>query len=583
MAEDLELLCKPKTLSKDKTNPTDGSSVEVQIKSFMINIFFDGTWNNMRNNNIYRGLDRDPSLYKDKDKDNEKEKPSPEELYQRKKNFKASDDQTSSINIHKNLSYHREATTVEWLYKGFEPKNDNSAGNIAVYIEGTGTLDKDTDGAFAAGSGWGSKRGFDAKAQRAFEYIAQKLIDESKQGEIFNLLQINIYGFSRGAASARYFSNLIRESYEDPKTGKTRYMIDRFKFKNPIQPCQVQIGFIGIFDTVVSVGLKQENDAKEWKQEITQPNPGGAVPEPPKSYKVVHIAASNEARTFFSLYDIHSSMEKGYGVEFRIPGCHTDIGGGLGVGEELVDGKVVIAGKNEVVRYVREHHQGEAKPQERNHFNSEGDHDVGKFWLFDNVLSRLLRQKINASKVDASLLAQALIDEGYYEQSEYISDVNRLPDYKSNLEGSRLYLIDDTYNIKETITSDIPTRTVIDRTLWGYRQQLNSGYPRVSCHLMYEFIKKYEVDYFTGFLGYKESQIPDGFLQGVFDEFKATALEHDEACVTKGKGEIKVIKPSDKEKSRKLFKNYLHWSGDGEWMDAQIFQWGEAVRTVHHG
>ena len=100
---------------------------------------------------------------------------------------------------------------------------------------------------------------------------------------------------------------------------------------------------------------------------------------------------------------------------------------------------------------------------------------------------------------------------------------------------------------------------------------------------MYAFIKKYDVDCFNMFLKNKESQIPDGFLQEVLDEFKEVALAHDDACVTKGKGEIKVIKPSDKEKSRKLFKNYLHWSGDGEWMDAQIFQWGEAVRTVHHG
>lgn len=571
MAEDLELLCKPKALSKDKTNLTDGSSVEVQIKSFIINVFFDGTWNNMENNNIYRGLN--PEYQFDKD---------PLKAYEQKKslNIAQQDKQPSKINIHDNLSYHREATTVEWLYKGFEPKNDNSAGNIAVYVEGTGTLDKDTDGAFAAGSGWGSKRGFDAKAKRAFDYIANKLKKEEQQDVVFDLLQINIYGFSRGAASARYFSNLIRESYEDPETGKIRYMTDSFKFKHKLQPCQVQIGFIGIFDTVVSVGLKQDNDAKEWKQEITQPNPSGAVPEPPKSYKVVHIAASNEARTFFSLYDIHSSMEKGYGVEFRIPGCHTDIGGGLGVGEEIVDGEVVIAGKNEVVRYVHEHHQGEAKPQERNHFNSEGDHDVGKFWLFDNVLTRLLRQKANASKVDASLLAQALIDEGYYEQSEYITHISDLPEYKANLEGSKLYLVDNSY---ESFNEVSLSSQITDRTLWGYRQQLNSGYPRVSCHLMYEFIKKYRVDYFDMFLANKESQIPDGFLQGIFDEFKATALEHDETCVAKGKGEIKVIKPSDKTKSRQLFKNYLHWSGDGEWMDAQIFQWGEAVRTVHHG
>lgn len=100
---------------------------------------------------------------------------------------------------------------------------------------------------------------------------------------------------------------------------------------------------------------------------------------------------------------------------------------------------------------------------------------------------------------------------------------------------------------------------------------------------MYTFIKKYNVDYFSLFLNYLEAQIPDSFLQGVFDEFKGIAMEHDDACTAKGKGEIKVIKLADKTKSRHLFKNYLHWSGDGEWMDAQIFQWGEAVRTVHHG
>ncbi len=38
----------------------------------------------------------------------------------------------------------------------------------------------------------------------------------------------------------------------------------------------------------------------------------------------------------------------------------------------------------------------------------------------------------------------------------------------------------------------------------------------------------------------------------------------------------------DKNTSRWLYKNYLHWSGDGELMDAQIQQWGEAVRTIYN-
>lgn len=40
----------------DPTNPVDESKVPLELKILEINLFFDGTWNNMTNNNAYRNV-----------------------------------------------------------------------------------------------------------------------------------------------------------------------------------------------------------------------------------------------------------------------------------------------------------------------------------------------------------------------------------------------------------------------------------------------------------------------------------------------------------------------------------------------
>jgi len=573
-----DLNCKLKTLSENATNKTEGSSVGLNLDTFIINVFFDGTWNNMKNNNIYRGLDENYKFDSD-----------PEIAYKQKEDIGASNnglfDIFTSSNIHENLSYHREATAVEWLYKSYKPIGKK---NISVYIEGTGTLNKHKDSAFAAGSGWGSDRGFEAKAQRAFDHIAQNITKNDLAGKPFDILQFNIYGFSRGAASARYFANLLRDTYEIRDENNTvieeKHYVEKLGFDTPPQPCQIQLGFVGIFDTVASVGLNQTNDADEWKQKLDQSNPSiEQLPDLPKGYKVVHIVAANEARTFFSLYTIKSAMDKGYGVEFALPGCHTDIGGGLGVGEEMIDGKVVISGKNEVVEYVHENHDANYVKEDTgsNQFNSHGDHDEGGCWLFTNVLSRMLRQLTSASNVDAKKMADVLIEAGYYDEAELITTNKRLPDYRADMSGSKLYLIDNTHDIQETITSGIPARNVIDKTLWGYRQQINSGYPRVACNLMMDFIKKSNIKDFSLFPDNIEAHIPDSFLQSVYDEFRQKAMAHDDECKVAQTWTPKELQLDNRANSRKLFKNYLHWSGDGGALDAQITPNGHGIRTNH--
>jgi hypothetical protein len=506
MGEDLELLCKPKTLSKDKTNPTDGSSVEISLSYFTINVFFDGTWNNKFNNNMYReakSFDERAAIYGDGDG---------------------------------TTSYAREATAIEWLFKGYQPSDNN----IGVYIEGTGTFDNEKDSDLAAALGTGSKKGFVAKYERALLLINEELSKKGRKSKVFDILKLNIYGFSRGAASARLFSNRIRRD------------LKQLKFEKRLQPCQVQLGFIGIFDTVDSVGLNHFNDAIEFEQKL------------PRSYKVIHITARDEARTYFPLYNIkESAVKNGFGLEFSLPGCHTDIGGGLNIKEAMINGVVVTTGRDEIVDYVHERHNADDE-QTDTVYNNQGDHHVSSNFI-DNAVFTLLKQKHAAGEVDAKGLADLLVEWGYYdswsEEKEFA-----IPNPVADTMESKLVLLDSS------------SYTRRDRLLSGYRHQIQLGFPRIPCNIMFEFATKYGEKNFTKFKDREESQVPPE-LFAVYDEFKKKAFDLDNEAISAKKGISADLFLDDTNTSRWLYKNYLHWSGDGKLLDAQLHKNGRWERT----
>jgi uncharacterized protein (DUF2235 family) len=128
--------------------------------------------------------------------------------------------------------------------------------------------------------------------------------------------EVDIIGFSRGAALAREFANLLHERGYRPETGRREWW--RRGRKKTVK-CPVEIRFLGIFDTVGSFGRPGNNI-----------NLGVRLNVPPNVKKVAHAVARDEKR---SLFPVTLLNEPRAGQEFQelvFPGDHSDIGGGWG-------------------------------------------------------------------------------------------------------------------------------------------------------------------------------------------------------------------------------------------------------------
>ncbi|WP_244939700.1 phospholipase effector Tle1 domain-containing protein [Acinetobacter guerrae] len=193
------------------------------------------------------------------------------------------------------------------------------------------TRDKaDSQAGFAYGSG---DTGVKSRAESAFESIRIKYENFNGRGSKPNNIVINVFGFSRGAATARYFVHLAKSQ---PKF-----------FKDwGFSPKQVRFRFIGIFDTVSSfqtidttakakatifglggilhsvVKPNFDNDVKELSLNFTDFDA-----DDKKITKVFHIAAGDEYREYFSLTNIMAAIRGKYGYQVIMDGAHSDIGG----------------------------------------------------------------------------------------------------------------------------------------------------------------------------------------------------------------------------------------------------------------
>jgi Uncharacterized alpha/beta hydrolase domain (DUF2235) len=145
--------------------------------------------------------------------------------------------------------------------------------------------------------------------KRACSDIKAKMAEvrKPKITEIF----IDVYGFSRGAAQARTFTNWLLELFE----GKTLCGVP------------AKIRFLGLFDTVASVGLPAsfgmgQNGHRSWAQpEWLQ------ISKQVKN--CVHYVAMHENRGSFPVELIQQNGRIPDNChEFMFPGMHSDVGGG---------------------------------------------------------------------------------------------------------------------------------------------------------------------------------------------------------------------------------------------------------------
>lgn len=191
-----------------------------------------------------------------------------------------------------------------------------------IYVSGVGTLSGGRD-SFWPGQSFGRGRtGVIAKVARAVKKVGSRLESFSlnNPGSVINALELDVFGFSRGAAAARHFVN---EVLKQDKGGLEPVLNRRCTSLSPdfSWACgSVRLRVIGLFDTVAAVGgirdLANLGDARNDRVNLYLP-PGCAD-------QVLHLVARDEARHNFSL----NSVMPHWSREIVLPGAHSDIGGG---------------------------------------------------------------------------------------------------------------------------------------------------------------------------------------------------------------------------------------------------------------
>ncbi|KPQ28052.1 MAG: hypothetical protein HLUCCX14_12055, partial [Marinobacter excellens HL-55] len=218
----------------------------------------------------------------------------------------------------------RDVTNVAKLYDLYR----ETANIRRVYVRGPGTIDgKHTPNGFEAsedlmglGLGIGPEGGHDR-----IEIAIRRMRDEIHAGDYHEVV-FDVLGFSRGAALARHFVNLIDEQ---PET----VLLPQFKGASllasmvgvtplPAFPpgVKVRVNFVALFDTVGSFYLPGDNANLDFNLNLS----------PSSAERVVHLTAHHEIRKNFPLSSIMDANGNGpsHFTEIAVPGAHSDVGGG---------------------------------------------------------------------------------------------------------------------------------------------------------------------------------------------------------------------------------------------------------------
>lgn len=216
----------------------------------------------------------------------------------------------------------------------------------AQYVTGIGTGNSTNvapadESLIGQGLGTG-KYGVTAKVSTGIAQLSKSMEDVASdiRGQIgsdidgISKLQFDVFGFSRGAAAARHFVNVVLDGGHGEfvpvfsKACVNAGLPLKFGFdwkEKDERNASCEISFVGLFDTVASVvdllsfdfSTHTDNgDVRLWL-------------DPERVRRVVHLTADPtiECRNNFSLNHLNSRDEQHF-YEFVLPGAHSDIGGG---------------------------------------------------------------------------------------------------------------------------------------------------------------------------------------------------------------------------------------------------------------
>jgi hypothetical protein len=220
-------------------------------------------------------------------------------------------------------SYQNGPTNVVRLYRMYQDSRrrplapDETDYYAPIYVEGAGTASGQRDTLRGLGLGRG-KTGVLARIHETFEVHIPVVLDTFSQAypdhEIADI-EFDVFGFSRGAATARHFVNAVNRKQTSPLAAQ----LPALKLKPGFAvDGDVRIGFVGLFDTVASMGRWADalNVRDDDHAGVELALPAGCARQ------VVHLVARDEYRANFMLTKTAPEWP-----EIVLPGVHSDIGG----------------------------------------------------------------------------------------------------------------------------------------------------------------------------------------------------------------------------------------------------------------
>jgi RHS repeat-associated protein len=184
---------------------------------------------------------------------------------------------------------------------------DQQANGKAFYITGIGTTNQDMPyrGSQLTGDG------FDQRINLGFKFLDTFMTNDAGT----DTLNIDVVGFSRGAAEARVWINKLAGKLKNGSytaNGKTR--------------C-VDLRFEGLWDTVPHLGALNENEAK---YDFTIPS---AMKFAAQANALNEYRGGGANFNFRSILSSASQTSTSTRIEKGFLGSHSDIGGGFGTGD----------------------------------------------------------------------------------------------------------------------------------------------------------------------------------------------------------------------------------------------------------
>ncbi len=219
-----------------------------------------------------------------------------------------------------NRSDDKEKKKLSNIAKLFDAHKNDIVGSVAKrYIPGVGTPYPDIgDSGTTAGMAMGE--GADKRIQKALELLDEEIAKVPAQQKI-RLINITVFGFSRGAAEARAFVRDLAAKCQERDGG--------WQYKG----LSLRVAFAGLFDTVcsaygawTSAVFSRNGGHNNWAEDMKLP----AMVE-----QTVHMIAAHEARRRFPLDSTRIDADYPENtVEIWYPGVHSDVGGGYAPHEQ---------------------------------------------------------------------------------------------------------------------------------------------------------------------------------------------------------------------------------------------------------